>query len=370
MSYCANRREVSANYRRLIAAEGPRGNRAMLRLVATGLALVVLAYSAAAQSPDTRRQFALHEPGINPEYSDRLASIGERLFFDVRLSANGRTACASCHNPDYVFAEPRRVSITDSGRHGRRNAPSLLDVGFLPALMWDGRFRTLEQQALSPFQRGEMGIDVDEAVRRVNSDPEYIDLFRETIGHRPSANDMSHALAAFQRTLISAESRVDRFLNSGGSVLTRLEYDGFHVFTQRAACSNCHDLFPPQLDGRRGHRPLFADFRFHNVGIGFRAGRFTDTGRYELSGVEKDIGAFRTPSLRNAARSAPYMHDGSLSTLEDVVEFYNAGGRPNPNLSPLIRPLFLDDYEKAALVAFLYALTDEGSRHGRRQSRR
>ena len=342
----------------------------MLRPVATGLALVVLAYSAAAQPPDTRRQFALRELGNSPEYNERLASLGERLFFDVRLSANGRTACASCHNPDYVFAEPRRVSITDSGRHGRRNAPSLLDVGFLPALMWDGRFRTLEQQALSPFQRGEMGIDVDEAVRRVNSDPVYIDLFRETIGHRPSANDMSRALAAFQRTLISAESRVDRFLNSGGSVLTRLEYDGFHVFTQRAACSNCHDLFPPRLDGRRGHRPLFTDFRFHNVGIGFRAGRFTDTGRYELSGVEGDIGAFRTPSLRNAARSAPYMHDGSLSTLEDVVEFYNAGGRPNPNLSPLIRPLFLDDYEKAALVAFLYALTDEGSRHGRRQSRR
>ena len=131
-----------------------------------------------------------------------------------------------------------------------------------------------------------------------------------------------------------------------------------------------HELFPVRRDGRKPRRPLFTDFRFHNLGIGFRGGRFADTGRYELTGDEEDIGAFRTPSLRNAARSAPYMHDGSLPTLEVVVEFYNAGGRPNPNLSPLIRPLFLADHEKAALVAFLYALSEDDPRHHGRQSRR
>ena len=345
----------------------------MMRPLVSGLVLAVLGCAAAAQPPDTpRRQFTLNERrAIDWGHSGTLTFVGEKLFFDARLSGTGRTACASCHDPAYAFAEPRRVSISDGGRHGRRNAPSLLDVGFLPVLMWDGRFRRLEHQALSPFQRGEMGIGIDEAVRRVNSDPEYVHLFREALGHRPSANDLARALAAFQQTLISAESRVDRFLLGGnGSMLSRLEYDGLHIFTNRAACSNCHELFPSRSGGRMHRRPLFTDFRFHNLGIGFRAGRFTDTGRYGLTLVEADLGAFRTPSLRNSARSAPYMHDGSLSTLEDVVEFYNAGGRPSPNLSPLIRPLFLDGYEKAALVAFLHALTDEEHLYGRRQSQR
>jgi cytochrome c peroxidase len=115
-----------------------------------------------------------------------LVLLGQKLFFDARLSATGKTACASCHDPTYAFAEPRRVSISDSGRHGRRNAPSLLDVGFLPRLMWDGRFRTLEEQALSPFQRGEMGIGVDEALRRVSSDRRYMHLFRAALDRVPN----------------------------------------------------------------------------------------------------------------------------------------------------------------------------------------
>jgi cytochrome c peroxidase len=225
--------------------------------------------------------------------------------------------------------------------------------------MWDGRFRTLEQQALSPFQRGEMGIGVDEAARRVSSDPHYVDLFRAALGHRPTPNGMALALAAFQRTLVSRPSRVDRFLvNNETAILTPLEQDGFDIFNGRAACSNCHQLFPFGPNGREDGQPLFTDFRFHNLGVGYGAGGFADAGRYGHSRIKAEWGAFRTPSLRNSARTPPYMHDGSLATLEDVVEFYSAGGRPNPNLSPLIRPLLLDDDEKAALVAFLRALTD------------
>jgi cytochrome c peroxidase len=170
---------------------------------------------------------------------------------------------------------------------------------------------------------------------------------------------MARALAAFQRTLVSPSSRVDRFLtNNEATILTPLEHHGLFVFNHRAACSNCHQLFPLQPDGRAYSRPLLTDFRFHNLGVGYRFGGFADPGRYELSRLNAQWGAFRTPSLRNSARTPPYMHDGSLATLEDVVEFYSAGGRPNPNLSPLIRPLFLDGYEKAALVAFLRALSD------------
>ena len=329
-----------------------------MRHVASVLLAAAVASAAMAQQPDTfRGQFTPSER--NDGLDDRLAFLGQKLFFDSRLSGTGTTACARCHNPSYAFAEPRPVSISDSGQHGRRNAPSLLDVGSRPILMWDGRFRTLEQQALSPFQRGEMGIGVDEAVERVGSDPQYVHLFRAALGNWPTADGVARALAAFQRTLVSPASRVDRFLvNNEPAILAPLERDGFYIFTRRAGCSNCHQLFPLPPDDREHSRPLLTDFRFHNLGIGYSFGGFADMGRYEVSQIRADWGAFRTPSLRNSARTAPYMHDGSLATLEDVVGFYSAGGRPNPNLSPLIRPLFLDGYEKTALVAFLRALSD------------
>ena len=334
----------------------------MTRHVVSGLAAAAFASAAMAQEPKLfAPQFipSEHNRAISFRVDDRLAFLGQKLFFDARLSGTGTTACASCHDPGYAYAEPRRVSISDSGQLGRRNAPSLLDVGFFPTLMWDGRFRTLEQQALSPFQRGEMGIGVDQAVRRVSSDPQYVQLFRAALGRRPTADGMARALAAFQRTLFSPASRVDRFLmNNEATILTPLEQHGLYIFNHRAGCSNCHQLFPLQPDGRESSRPLLTDFRFHNLGIGYRFGGFADTGRYGLSHINVEWGAFRTPSLRNSARTPPYMHDGSLATLEEVVEFYSAGAQPNPNLSPLIRPLFLDGYEKAALVGFLRALSD------------
>src|SRR5262249_198994 len=160
-----------------------------------------------------------------------------KLFFDTRLSRTGTTACASCHRPEYAFAEPRRVSISDNGTRGGRNAPSLLNVGYMPALMWDGRFRTLEQQALGPFQRGEMGMAVEEAERRVRRDGEYVDLFDLAFQHPPSAHGMARALGAYQRTLVSAENRFERFLRTSDTrTLSSLEHDGYIVFGERAAC--------------------------------------------------------------------------------------------------------------------------------------
>ena len=175
----------------------------------------------------------------------------------------------------------------------------------------------------------------------------------------PSASGLAIALAAYQRTLVSGASRFDRYIaNTRAGNLTALELDGFYIFERRAGCTNCHQLQSPSNRGASQLR-LFTDFSFHNLGIGYAAGRFADAGRYRVTGAETDIGSFRTPSLRNVAVTAPYMHDGSLATLEEVIDFYDAGGRPNPYLSPFIRPLSLDDYEKEALVAFLRTLTDQ-----------
>lgn len=305
----------------------------------------------------------INRSGLNEAYAPApntryLTLLGQKLFYDRRLSRTGMTACATCHDPNYAFAQPARVSRSDNGQLGVRNAPSLINAGFLPVLMWDGRFRTLEQQATSPFLRGEMGIDVREAERRLNFDAEYLHLFQAALNSQPSASGMAIALAAYQRTLISEANRFDRFIsNDRATYFTDLELNGFRLFENKAGCNICHQ-FQPLGNNRAGIR-LFTDFGFHNLGIGYMAGRFADTGRYRTTGDESDLGAFRTPSLRNVAVTAPYMHDGSLATLEEVIDFYDAGGRPNPNLSPLIRPLFLSPYEKAALAAFLRTLTDQ-----------
>ena len=323
--------------------------------IAASLAAIALATVALAEE----RFLAERRASLHRYNSKALTDLGERLFFDVRLSRTGTTACASCHQPTHAFSEPRRVSIADTGTRGRRNAPSLINVGFFPYLMWDGRFRTLEEQALSPFQRGEMGITVQEAVHRLHADPVYVELFHRALDRHPTAEGMARALAAYQRTLVSRESRAERFLRGGdGTALSSLERDGLAIFDTRARCSSCHRLARPTADPWDEPPLLLTDFRFHNLGIGYRSGQFADLGRYAISRDEADLGAFRTPSLRNLSRTGPYMHDGSLPTLADVVDFYNAGGRRNPNLSPLIGPLALGDYEKAALVAFLRALTD------------
>jgi cytochrome c peroxidase len=230
--------------------------------------------------------------------------------------------------------------------------------------MWDGRFRTLEQQALGPFRRGEMGITVEQAERRLRRDAEYVYLFDLAFQHPPSADGMARALGAYQRTLVSAENRFERFLRTNDtSVLSSLERDGYIVFDGRAACSHCHQFSRPRVD-MWGETPLLlTDARFHNLGIGYRSAQFTDPGRFGVTGARRDLGAFRTPSLRNLGRTGPFMHDGSLATLENVVEFYDRGGRANPWLSPRIRPLFLSSYEKAALVAFLRSLNDPQYEH-------
>lgn len=322
------------------------------RALGTAFLFIVFANEASAC-----RDWTCRTDAFAGSQSERLIELGKRLFFDARLSRTGRTACANCHDPNHAFAEPRQVSIRDDGHRGERNAPSLLDIRYVPLLMWDGRFRSLEEQAFNPFRRnGELGREIGEAVRHLNADPEYLDLFQDALGHRPTAEGLTRALAAYQRTLTSGPSRFDRFQSTGDlGRLTSLEHEGFAVFNGKGRCAACH-----VIAGAGADRPeLFTDFRFHNLGAGRPVGGYWDAGRYRVTRASGDAQAFRTPSLRNVTLTAPYMHDGGLATLEDVIDFYDRGGRPNPNLSPLVRPLSLTNRERHALVAFLQSLTDE-----------
>jgi cytochrome c peroxidase len=241
-----------------------------------------------------------------------------------------------------------------------RNAPSLYDVGFLPTVMWDGRFRSLEEQSLHPFSRnGEMGLDPDEAVEILANDAEYRRMFTSAFDSAPSADLVAAAIASYERSLVSGGSPFDHYLFAEEEdALSPIQKQGLDVFATRGGCLNCHDVFHPKFNPLGGGLALFTDFRFHNLGVGYFEGRMKDTGRYIVTRDAEDWGAFRTPTLRNVELTGPYMHDGSLKTLAEVVDFYNRGGNTNPNISPSIHPLYLSESDRLALVEFLRALTD------------
>jgi cytochrome c peroxidase len=262
--------------------------------------------------------------------------LGRRLFFDRRLSRDGTIACASCHNPARAFSDGRPVAIGIDGRIGRRNAPAIINRGYGRAFFWDGRITLLEEQVLKPIEDpNEMDSTVAGAAARVGLAPD----------------DLANALASFVRSILSGNSRFDRFVNGRRDALNGEEQLGLGVFRGKGNCTACHI------------GPTFTDERFHNTGVAWQApiggssGTFQDGGRFDVTGREGDRGAFKTPTLRDIAKSAPYMHDGSLPTLDDVVDFYDKGGRANPTLDPDIRPLLLTAREKEALVRFLRTLT-------------
>ncbi len=203
-----------------------------------------------------------------------------------------------------------------------------------------------------------MGQDADDAVEVIKHDAVYIELFRQAFRAAPNADKMAIALASFQRTLVSGDSPFDRYVFGGEEeALSAKEKRGLDIFSTRAGCLNCHDVFHPRFNALGGGVALFSDFRFHNLGVGYAYGRFNDAGRYLWSRDPQEWGTFRTPMLRNLTLTSPYMHDGSLKTLEEVVEFYDRGGNRNPSISPSIHPLFLRESEKSDLVSFLKSLT-------------
>lgn len=270
--------------------------------------------------------------------------LGRRLFFDPILSADRSGSCAACHQPTRHFTDGRERAIGIGGAEGGRNVPSVLNVAYGQSFFWDGRAPTLEAQVLQPIQgAAELGLTLDELTRRLSEDPTYGDAFERAFGSRHiDADAVSRALASYLRTLRSGDAPVDRFLHGEAAALSDEARRGFRLFVGKANCGVCHLA------------PLFTDHAFHNTGVSWGS---PDVGRAAVTGLEEDRGRFKTPSLRNVAETAPYMHDGSIATLEDVLEHYTGGGVENPFLDEEISPLDLSSNEKRALIAFLEALT-------------
>lgn len=284
-------------------------------------------------------------PEDNVPTADRIA-LGRRLFYDERLSSDESVSCASCHLQARAFADPNPLSLGVADRVGTRNAPGLINEAWSKSFFWDGREATLEVQATKPIENPlEMATNLDDVTARLNLDLALVRQFERAYATAPSADTIPKALASFVRSLVSSESRYDAFLRGDETALSDAERRGERLFSgERGECFHCHVGYNLTSQGYR------------NDGI---AHDDPDTGRHEVTGKPTDRGKFKTPTLRNVAVTAPYMHDGSLPTLEAVVEQYDAGGRGHDNTDPLIKPLGLGDQDKADLVAFLKALTDE-----------
>ncbi|MBS1872583.1 MAG: c-type cytochrome [Acidobacteria bacterium] len=285
-------------------------------------------------------------------------ALGRQLFFDPRLSLDASVSCASCHNPKTAFADPRRFSLGVGGNAGVRNAPPVANAAYNRLQFWDGRAATLEEQASGPMMNPVEMAHTPAGVERCCGD--LAPLFAAAFGPAPdggspvSLERITRALADYERTLLSANSPFDRFFYGGdAAALGPSAQRGLKLFRGEANCAACH------LIGARS--ALFTDGLFHNLGAGMNAeGEIADPGRYAITRRDADQGAFRTPSLRNIALTAPYMHDGSLKSLKEVVDFYVGGGNANPHRDPLLKPLtFLTGAQRADLVAFLKSLTGE-----------
>lgn len=295
-------------------------------------------------------------PKNNP-YTPEKAHLGRLLYFDKRLSADGTVACASCHNVTRAFTDRNRFSLGIHGRIGSRHSPSVINSAYNQSQFWDGRAHTLEEQALGPIANTkEMASDKDQwiayerCIEKIRAIPGYRPLFYQAFGHEEcTLIDIAKAIATFERTILSGNSPYDRYQAGDESALTTQQKKGMDLFFN-VGCASCHG------------GPLFTDGSFANIGIGMDKPK-PDLGRYEVTDDPKDWGAFKVPTLRDIKNTYPYMHDGSLKTLAQVVDYYDKGGTPNSNLSPLMVPLNLSKDEKEALIAFLEALSGEGWQH-------
>jgi len=284
-------------------------------------------------------------PESNP-FSPAKVALGRRLFLEKQLSRDGTVSCATCHDLQRAFVDGKPVAVGIGGLTGNRKTPTLVNRGYGRAFFWDGRARTLEEQVLQPIQNPkEMDVTIAEALARLRDAGDYPGQFRLVFGRDVCAEDLARALAAYTRTILSGNSPYDKYLSGDREALGEEARQGLRLFRGKAGCIACHV------------GANLTDERFHNTGVGFRGGRFTDPGRAEVTKDPRDQGAFKTPTLREAARTAPYMHDGSLATLEEVIDFYDQGGRENPLLDSDIRPLRLSAEEKRALLAFLQSLS-------------
>lgn len=316
--------------------------------------------------------------------------LGRKLFFEQRLSADGSVSCASCHDPARAFTDGKRVAEGIGGRRGVRNSPTLLNAMFNAGQFWDGRASSLEDQGKMPLTNpDEMGNrSLDEVAARIGAIPEYAKEFQQVFSSAVTIDAIAKAIAAFERTLVSANSPLDRYLAGDFAAMSEEARSGMILFRGKARCGVCH-AFNQNFSAFTTF-PFLTDMNYRNTGIaanydGFnmlarramtaareqadgglsevaKHERAAELGRFLISGNTLDVGAYRTPSLRNVELTAPYFHDGSAPTLEDVVRYYVKGGNQNPNRDWQLEPVALSESEQHDVVQFLKALTSDDAR--------
>ena len=321
-------------------------------------------------------------PPDNPQSSEKI-SLGQKLFFERRLSVDGTVSCSTCHDPLLAFTDKKPLSVGIKGRLGQRNAPTILNALYNKTQFWDGRVNTLEEQAANPIVNAfEMGHPtLDTAVAQIASVEEYQQAFQRVFGRPPNGPDLLRAIASYERTQLSFDSPFDRFIAGDNNAIDASAKRGWELFNTQARCNKCHALTDTQRDVT-----VFTDNDFHNIGIGIirhnvvalarqaeqliksgdtaaidRAAIQTDMsalGRFLITKKDKDIASFKTPDIRNVLVTGPYFHDGSQETLWDVIDHYNKGdGLQNPYLDEDIQPLALTETDIDDLVAFMASLT-------------
>ena len=326
--------------------------RPAMRFLATGLRftpLLGVGLFLAAASAEFRPPLGLdlyrpvpEDNSITPEK----VKLGKKLFGEKLLSRNRSLACKGCHRPKKAFTDGRAKAIGVYGRQGSRSVPTLVNRAYGRAFFWDGRTSTLEEQVIKPIEsESEMDMTVGKAVDRLKRKSRYRKMFQKAFRREPNGEDLARALASYVRTIYSGDSPFDRYIYGKRGVLSDQQRRGLRVFRGKGNCTACHI------------GPTFSDENFHNTGVAWCEGKLQDEGRFAITGEAELKGAFKTPTLREVARTAPYMHDGSLATLQDVINFYSDGGRKNPHLDEEIKPRNLTSQEKQDLLAFLQSLT-------------
>lgn len=325
----------------------------MIRLLFIA-ALFIVGCSEAIQPRLTDEPFKVRVPAGFPEVqfpadnepTKLRVELGRRLFYDNRLSADETMNCGSCHVLSAAFTDGRTTSEGLLGIAGKRNAPTLVNLAWMKRFMMEGGVPTLETQALAPLHdSAEMGSNMMLAVAKLNRDPLLVEMSRAAYG-RDTIDPfvITRALACFQRTFMSGDSRYDRFLQGKTDQMNEQERKGMDLFfSAQTHCSECHSSV------------FFTDMDYHNIGL---QETYSDEGKARATHRDEDVGRFKTPTLRNIQLTAPYMHDGSMKSLEDVIAFYNAGGLNHRNKDARIQPLHLTAQQQSDLLAFLTTLTD------------
>jgi len=285
------------------------------------------------------------EPEDN-QFSQQRWELGKKLFYDPIMSSDSSISCASCHAPNLAFSDNVALSLGVKDRIGTQNAPTLANLAYHPYYTRAGGVPTLEMQILVPIQEhNEFDFNIILIAERLKNNPIYIQMANEAYNREPDAFVIARSLANFERSLISGYSRYDQYLNYNKNTLSKSELRGMNLFfSDKTNCASCHSDFN------------FTNYAFENNGL---YEEYADEGRFRLTQNEEDRALFKVPTLRNIELTAPYMHDGSLATLEEIIEHYNSGGKNHSHKSDLIQPLQLSKQEKKNLIAFLKSLTDE-----------